>query len=176
MSYTINRMFNDSTSDDIDARTQSALADHGFGILTEIDVKATMKKKLDVEMPSYVVAANTSGVTVADVGLLLGAQTAGALMSNPIWGKLGDGAGKLRMLQTVAVIRILPPLMVLALLAFDAGLWAYMALFMVIGAMMNGVTIGYLGYLMEISPDDRRPAYSAYFNALASPAALALSR
>lgn len=38
--------------------------------------------------------------------------------------------------------------------------------------MMNGVTIGYLGYLMEISPNDRRPAYSAYFNALASPAAL----
>ena len=62
--------------------------------------------------------------------------------------------------------------MMLALLALDAGLWAYMALFMVIGAMMNGVTIGYLGYLMEISPDDRRPAYSAYFNALASPAAL----
>jgi hypothetical protein len=34
------------------------------------------------------------------------------------------------------------------------------------------MTIGYLGYLMEISPDDRRPAYSAYFNSLASPAAL----
>ncbi len=123
-------------------------------------------------LPFYVVAANGSGVTVADVGLLLGAQTVGALMSNPIWGKLGDGAGKLWMLQAVAFIRILPPLMMLALLALDAGLWAYMALFMVIGAMMNGVTIGYLGYLMEISPDDRRPAYSAYFNALASPAAL----
>ena len=123
-------------------------------------------------LPFYVVAANGSGVTAADVGLLLGAQTVGALMSNPIWGKLGDGAGKLWMLQAVAFIRILPPLMMLALLAFDAGLWAYMALFMVIGAMMNGVTIGYLGYLMEISPDDRRPAYSAYFNALASPAAL----
>ncbi len=25
---------------------------------------------------------------------------------------------------------------------------------------------------MEISPDDRRPAYSAYFNALAAPAAV----
>lgn len=53
MNYTINRMFNDSSFDDIDARTRSALADHGFGILTEIDVKTTMKKKLDVEMPSY---------------------------------------------------------------------------------------------------------------------------
>lgn len=53
MSYTINRMFNGSSFDDIDARTRSALADHGFGILTEIDVKTTMKKKLDVEMPSY---------------------------------------------------------------------------------------------------------------------------
>ncbi|WP_201722470.1 hypothetical protein, partial [Sulfitobacter sp. HI0129] len=61
---------------------------------------------------------------------------------------------------------------VLLLLGAGAGIVGYMLLFVVIGAMMNGVTIGYLGYLMEISPDDRRPAYSAYFNALASPAAL----
>ena len=123
-------------------------------------------------LPFYVVAADTSGITAADVGLLLGAQTAGALASNPVWGKLGDRAGKLTMLQTVAAIRLLPPLIVLALLGLEAGVFGYMALFVVIGAMMNGVTIGYLGYLMEISPDDRRPAYSAYFNAMASPAAL----
>lgn len=123
-------------------------------------------------LPFYVVAADQSGLTAADVGLLLGAQTAGALASNPLWGKLGDGAGKLRMLQIVAAIRMLPPIFVLLLLGAGAGIVGYMLLFVVIGAMMNGVTIGYLGYLMEISPDDRRPAYSAYFNALASPAAL----
>ncbi|MXQ08996.1 DUF302 domain-containing protein [Alphaproteobacteria bacterium GH1-50] len=53
MNYTINRTFEGVSFEDIDARTRTALAENGFGVLTEIDVKATMKKKLDVEMPPY---------------------------------------------------------------------------------------------------------------------------
>ncbi|MCT8991853.1 DUF302 domain-containing protein [Chelativorans sp. SCAU2101] len=53
MTYTINRMIPDASIDDVDARARKALADHGFGVLTEIDVKATMKEKLDVDMPDY---------------------------------------------------------------------------------------------------------------------------
>lgn len=53
MVYTINRLIADAGFDTVDARTRAALADKGFGILTEIDVKATMKKKLDVDMPAY---------------------------------------------------------------------------------------------------------------------------
>lgn len=35
------------------ARATEALADVGFGILTEIDVATTLKKKLDLDVPPY---------------------------------------------------------------------------------------------------------------------------
>ncbi|ATD69482.1 MULTISPECIES: DUF302 domain-containing protein [Gordonia] len=41
--------------DDAVARTREALSDVGFGVLTEIDVKATLKKKLDEDMENYLI-------------------------------------------------------------------------------------------------------------------------
>ena len=36
-------------------RTTAALQERGFGVLTEIDVQATLKKKLDVDMDRYLI-------------------------------------------------------------------------------------------------------------------------
>jgi MFS family permease len=128
-------------------------------------------------LPFYVVAASTHGLQAADVAALLAAQTVGSLVSNAAWGRIGDRHGKRRLLEAVGVLRLIPPAAMITMLTMGwiegpAGLVALAMLFFVLGAMVTGMTIGYLGYLMEISPDDRRPAYSAYFNALASPAAL----
>ncbi len=52
--YGIIRSTNLGFDDAVEAVT-AALAEEGFGILTEIDVQATLKKKIDVDRPKYVI-------------------------------------------------------------------------------------------------------------------------
>jgi len=64
--------------DDVVDRVREALADQGFGVLTEIDVRPTMRDKLEVDVPAQVILgacrpplAHAALQAEPDVGLLL---------------------------------------------------------------------------------------------------------
>ena len=50
LSTTLHTSFEDAVE-----RIRNALADKGFGVLTEVDMKATLKAKLDVNMEDYLI-------------------------------------------------------------------------------------------------------------------------
>lgn len=53
--YTINRTLTGVSFEDAERRTRKALADKGFGVLTEINVKSTLKQKIDVDVDDYLI-------------------------------------------------------------------------------------------------------------------------
>lgn len=53
MSYTIDRIIAGQDLEAVEARLRKALSEKGFGVLTEIDVAATMHKKLGRDMAPY---------------------------------------------------------------------------------------------------------------------------
>ena len=53
--YALVKELPDLEYDDAVAKATELLADEGFGVLTEIDVKATLKKKIDVDFRRYVI-------------------------------------------------------------------------------------------------------------------------
>lgn len=128
--------------------------------------------------PFYILQAGKAAIVPADIALFFALQTLGNLLSNPLWGWWGDRLGKGNLLIPMALLGMVAPLMALVWLGAGweqrsiALVW-FGIVFAVLGSVNTGDTIAHLGYLWEISPNEKRPAYSGYFGMFIAPAAIA---
>lgn len=90
MGYTIDRTFEAAKFNEVVERTRQALADQGFGVLTEIDVRSTLKEKINVDVPDYLIlgACNPG---MAHKAMQVEPRIGAMLPCNVIIRMIGDG-------------------------------------------------------------------------------------
>ncbi|MFO7948630.1 MAG: MFS transporter [Armatimonadota bacterium] len=111
-------------------------------------------------MPFYVLyGKNELHMAAEQVGILIGAQMAGSIVSNVLWAHLSDRVGNRIVIILTAVTAATIPL--LALLSSGVGWKLLIGVFALIGFATSGQGIGFTNYLLEIAPERLRPTYIA---------------
>src|SRR6266508_3265236 len=100
MSYYIGKIFH-RPFEEVVALTTEALKKQGFGIITQIDVKETLKQKIGVEFPAYRILG-ACNPTLAHEALKLESKVGTMLPCNVVVRDAGDGNTEVAAIDPVA--------------------------------------------------------------------------
>jgi len=106
MSYTLDRLLPETDMATAEARAREALTNNGFGVLTEIDVKATIKTKLDKDMAGYkILGACNPNMAYQAIGL---EPRLGAMLPCNVILREVDGGVEVSAIDPVASMQAVP--------------------------------------------------------------------
>jgi MFS family permease len=119
-------------------------------------------------MPFYIgLALAVLQLPDSAAGLFLSAQTVGFISSNVIWGILSRRRGSKMLLVLGAAASFIPPALALSAgLAGYSAPWVYYTVFFTLGLSLTGFDLGSISYLIDLSPEDRRPVYVGTMNTM----------
>jgi len=121
MDYTINRLVAGDMAE-VESRTRAALGAKGFGVLTQIDVAATMKAKLGEDMPGYLIlGACNPGMAFAAIGI---EPRVGAMLPCNVILRAVEGGVEVAAIDPVASLQAIPNAQLQAVASDVRGLLA----------------------------------------------------
>jgi len=103
--YGFTRTFANVKLDEARNRITEALKKEGFGVLTEIDVKATLKKKLDVDFRPYVILG-ACNPPIAHKALLAEPAVGLLLPCNVVVAETDDGGSEVSVIKPEAMFSV----------------------------------------------------------------------
>jgi MFS family permease len=127
--------------------------------------------------PFYAMLAFTRlGFGEASAGLFVSLWVGAGVISNWVWGRLGDTKGNRAVLVSTAIMSIAPPVAMLVVLRELPGAerapWVFALVtlsFVVNGFARSGRFIANMTYLLESVPQEGRPIYVGFMNTLSFP-------
>ncbi|MBU7004329.1 MAG: MFS transporter, partial [Theionarchaea archaeon] len=114
-----------------------------------------------MSIPFYVIyATEVLGAPAAWVGIYVTIDMISIIVSNLIWGYMGDARGYKKIILTCISVALLAP--ILALLS--PNYIVFSLVFVLKGTGSRGLWLGKNNYLLEIAPITRRPTYVGVLN------------
>ena len=126
--------------------------------------------------PFYIpYALNELGLSEATIGFFIVCSALSGVISNTIWGYVGERYGVRWLLIITAGLMGIP-----AAIAFSSGILpmsfqmpAFLLIFIVGGILGNGMMVGFMAYMLNIAPPRNRPTYIGFMNTLLMPVSFA---
>jgi MFS family permease len=144
-----------------------------FSILrTDKRFRTYIKSRLMFELFSlglpflFLFAHRELGFSVEDIGLFIAVECLGIVFSNYIWAKIADNRSNRRVLIGSSIVALGVPIMVLLFSGIALPKQLFAVVFFLTASVDSGKTIGGMGYLIDIIPQQERTTYSALYNTL----------
>ena len=123
-------------------------------------------------MPFYVpYALDRLSISDATIGLFLAVGAVSGVLSNVLWGYMSGRYGVRWILICTALLACTAPLVAI-FVQFIPPVWqlpCYFLTFVLGGASMSGMMVGFMTYMINIAPPLNRPTYIGFMNTLVFP-------
>ncbi len=126
--------------------------------------------------PFYVpYALDYLGVSEATIGFFIVCSALSGVVSNAIWGYIGEKYGVRWLLIITAGLMSFPPIIAFFSELLPSAFYvpAFLLIFTIGGVLANGVMVGFMSYMLNIAPPRSRPSYIGFMNTLLLPTSFA---